>query len=45
MPESARIGESERYFAANQPMRYVIQIANTLEEQQCILQKSRTNDL
>ena len=35
MPERARIGESARYFAANQPMRYGIQIVYSLEVEHC----------
>ena len=35
MPESTRIGESECYFAANQPMRYGIQIVYSLEVEHC----------
>ena len=33
---SARIGESARYFAANQPMRYGIEIVYSLELEHCI---------
>ena len=33
---SARIGESARYFAANQPMRYGIEIVHSLEVEHCI---------
>ena len=35
MPESTRIGESECYFAANQPMRYGMQIIYSLEVEHC----------
>ena len=35
MPESARIGESVRYFVANQPMRYGIEIVYSLEVEHC----------
>ena len=35
MPESARIGESARYFVANQPMRYGIEIVYSLEVEHC----------
>ena len=35
MPESAHIGESECYFAADQPMRYGIQIVYSLEVEHC----------
>ena len=37
MPESARIGELARYFVANQPMRYGIEIVYSLEVEHCIL--------
>ena len=33
---SARIGESARYFAANQPMRYGIERVYSLELEHCI---------
>ena len=36
MPESVRIGESARYFVANQPMRYGIEIVYSLEVEHCI---------
>ena len=36
MPESARIGESARYFVTNQPMRYGIEIVYSLEVEHCI---------
>ena len=35
MPEITRIGESECYFAANQPMRCGIQIVYSLEVEHC----------
>ena len=35
MPESARIGESARYFVANQPMHYGIEIVYSLEVEHC----------
>ena len=35
MPESVRIGESARYFVANQPMRYSIEIVYSLEVEHC----------
>ena len=35
MSENARIGESARYFVANQPMRYGIEIVYSLEVEHC----------
>ena len=35
MPESTRTGESECYFAANQPMRYDVRIVYSLEVEHC----------
>ena len=37
MSESARIGESVRYFVANQPMRYGIEIVYSLEVEHCTI--------
>ena len=36
MSENARIGESARYFVANQPMRYGIEIVYSLEVEHCM---------
>ena len=41
MSENARIGESARYFVANQPMRYGIEIVYSLEVEHCTYIRDR----